>query len=89
MDKQPRVSNNVNSCIHFVHKNSSVWVNFRGHFLGEFSWTFLVNFGEFMSYDNKHELILATFIYLKGFFLKILAFCTIMMVQLLSPFQNL
>ena len=34
----------VNSRGQNVHKKSSFWVNFRGHFLGEFSWTFLVNF---------------------------------------------
>ena len=28
----------------FVHEKSSFGVNFRGHFLGEFSWTFWVNF---------------------------------------------
>ena len=27
------------SWIFFVHENSSPWVNFGGHFLGEFYWT--------------------------------------------------
>ena len=27
----------------FVHQNSFIWVNSRGHFLGEFSWTFWAN----------------------------------------------
>mgnify|MGYP006888596465 CR=1 FL=1 len=34
----------MNSCGHFVHENSSFWVNFCGHVLGKFFWIFLVNF---------------------------------------------
>jgi hypothetical protein len=56
------ISWTMTSCGHFLSKwvNSPTWVNFRGHFWDEFSWTFLVNsrgqkcprefiyFGEFM-----------------------------------------
>ena len=37
----------------------SLWVNFRGHVLGEFSWTFLVNFhGYFFNSNEKSYTII-------------------------------
>ena len=44
---------------HFIHKNSSFFGNFCGHVLGEFSWTFLVNFcGQFFDSNEKSYTII-------------------------------